>query len=351
VTELGKVEVRGSDPGDEPRLLELFEVSFGQRRTLRDWRWRYDDAPQPADTHVLTVDGRVMGFVGLLWFDAWVDGRRALLSRGGDLMIDPEIRGTGLNTALVDPINECLARADVSCGFPGGATMRVAEKAGWAMDVAGCLPQWVRWQSGHAVHADATWIPRLAGAIGAAAFRLPSVVLARARRRRPVADVDLASFDRWASAFDDLAAASREFATAVVVRDARHIRWRWLDRPGPAWHMTVVPRPETSGIDGFVVYGARAGQGRIVDLLASDAAAMQSLVLAAIDRLSREGVDRILFELADPRSWSARVLRRCGFMRRGHGPTMTVTPRAPWMPESVRDLRTWYVTFGDTDHD
>jgi GNAT superfamily N-acetyltransferase len=322
--ETGTVALRRYEPGDEHRLVELYETCFGSPQAVDDWRWRYLEVPMPADLHVVTVDGRVMGFVGMLSFHAWMEGRRARLILGGDLMIDPEAQGQGLGAMLLSPKD--MEWGDMHCGFPAASTLRAAAKAGRPIAVSGDVPQWVRWQSGAAVHADAGWIPKRVGAVAVGALRVSTTLQSRLRRRRRVIDVDAASFDQWAHAFDGLAEASREFAA-------------------------VAPSADASGIDGFIVYGVQAGQGRIVDLLAVDATAMQSLLLTAIDRLSRDGVERILFELVDHRPWVARVLRRCGFLRRGRGPAITVFPFASWISGNLSDLRTWYLTFGDTDHD
>ena len=99
-----------------------------------------------------------------------------------------------------------------------------------------------------------------------------------------------------------------------------------------------------------MAYGARENQGRIVDLLAANDAAMRALVYEATRRLAHQRVDRILLELSDPRPWAAKVLRRLGYLPRGRGPVVVASPRAEWVPETVRQVPNWYMTLADTDH-
>ena len=72
---------RDLELSDTERLTELFEVSFGQHRSHEDWVWLYLDAPGRVDTFVYDPDGEAMAFMGQLWFEAWVEGRRAVLPR------------------------------------------------------------------------------------------------------------------------------------------------------------------------------------------------------------------------------------------------------------------------------
>ena len=92
---------------------------------------------------------------------------------------------------------------------------------------------------------------------------------------------------------------------ALLIRDAQFVRWRWLQHPDGDWQVLVAPSNDGPSIDGYIVFAVRDGQGRIVDLLATDVSAMRALVREATRLLTRQRVERVLFELADPRSWSA----------------------------------------------
>ena len=214
------------------------------------------------------------------------------------------------------------------------------------------LPQWVRWQTGRAVHADAPRVPRVVGALlGRAGPCGPFDGTGPSRHRDLVAvAVDAASFDTWAPAFDELAERSKEFVSAILIRDAAYGHWRWIRHPGPPWKLMVVPRAGTESIDGYVAFALRDGQGRIADLLAWDERSMLALVRAATRQLGRDGAERIMIELIDPRPWAADVLRRCAFLPRGQGPVASVGRYTRELPESVNELSSWYMTLADSDH-
>jgi hypothetical protein len=340
--------VRDLTDDDLEWVSSLYEVCFSRPRSEAKWRWMYFCPDRPAETLVTEIGGQPTGFVGRLFFDVWIDGRRGKVSRGGDFMVEPSFRRVDrewTNAAA----SRGWERVDASYGFPAEHSFRVAARQGMPMAHLGTLPQWVRWVSGRAVHEDDRRIPSVVGSLAVKALRARSALAVR-RAARVVEKIDRDDFDEWRPHFDELAERSRTFARFVLVRDAAYVRWRWIDHPSFDFSV-LVARPDdgSDAIDGYVVFAVFGRRGRIVDLLASDEPAALALVSRASEELEGAGVERIVFELNDERPWVSRAMRRLGFLPRGSGPNMTAEARSDWVPGAVRERRSWYVTLADTD--
>jgi hypothetical protein len=101
---------------------------------------------------------------------------------------------------------------------------------------------------------------------------------------------------------------------------------------------------------GFVVFGPLGGNGRIADLVATNAATQTALVAHAVQSLHASRVHRVSLELLDPRPWSARSLRRVGMLPRGRGPEFLILHGSEPLRPVVDDRTSWYLSIGDTDH-
>ena len=264
-------------------------------------------------------------------------------------MADPAIRGQRIVDELLPMILEDGMGIEVKYGFPSEATPGLHASAGMTYDTAGQLPQWVRWQNGRAVHEDAPRIPRPRGS-GRSAHKPPRV--GSRGRTSSVEEVDRVSFERWALHFDDSPERSSTIATAIHVRDGAHVRWRWLARPEGGWRVLVAraTSADDSGIDGYLAFSVTGRRGHIGDLLAVTPEAQRASSGCAIRQLRGRAIAR--FSSCRIRGPVVpKVVRRAGFQARGQGPKVEMFAVAEWVPACVNELSSWYLTFGDTDHD
>jgi hypothetical protein len=318
------LRVRDYEPGDDHAIAELFRICFGRDRPVEEWRWRFVEAPAArVDLGVLCAGDRVVGHVARAGFVTFVDGRRGLCRQTGDAMVHPGYRGRDGLKRLTQSGSHLPY--DLRLHTPNAASIAVSRALGRPRFEAS-IPQWVRWQP---------------------AVVRPVLALLRPRRLRPE------PIDDPGPQVDALAEASASFAPCIRVRDARYLRWRWLDQPGTDWQLRSLPDPD-SGVRGLVAFGIDPRhdlprRGRIVDLLARDEAATVALLAAAAHELGRAGCTHVAFDYHDPRPWSRRACYRAGFVRRGHGPVVRGAAQEEWTRPWADRFESWYLTRGDTD--
>jgi Acetyltransferase (GNAT) domain len=317
------LRVRNYRPGDEHAIAELFRVCFGRDRSLDEWRWRFVDAPVAAHLAVLCDGDRIVGSLSRAGFATFVDHKRAVCRQSGDAMVHPEYRGRNGLALMMEGV------AEFSDDLRLHAANEVSAKVGRRrrpLRFETTMPQWVRRQ------------PR---------FVRPALALLRPRRLRPRPLSDLESD------VDALAEASASFAPCIRVRDARYLRWRWLDQPGTDWQLWAVG-DLGSGAGGIVVFGVDPrhdppDRGRVVDLLAPDEATTVALLTVAAEELGRAGCTRVALDYHDPRPWSRRACYRAGFVPRGQGPLLRGGAHEEWTRPWADHPESWYLTRGDTD--
>jgi hypothetical protein len=345
-TPVGTLSVRAYEQGDESAIQELFETTFGRRRTIEEWRWRFRGAPNgPALIHVLVDDGQVVGHLAHVEFDTFVNGRRMKLGHGGDTMVAESHRGRGGMRALVQGFLASDHGFDMRLNFPTDQAAGLMQRYGGGIQL-GRIPQWVIPTN---VEAALRNVPRgigslarfgLKGFLGVSALSAPRAIV------RPITD--------FGPEFDSLADASARFSPCIRVRNAAYLSWRWT-APDGRWRM-LEARTDSSDLLGFIVFdrddrsaSSTLRLGRIVDLLATDLDATRALLMAAVAQLRRQGCDAVLLDYQDPRPWARRACLRAGFLRRGSGPNVTGRALSERAPPIVEKLDNWYLTRGDTD--
>jgi len=334
--------VRGFLPGDEARLIELYEICFEKKRSGEELAWLVQRAPQPTQFRIATIDDRIVGAMYARVFPMWMCGEISEMDRGGDLMVDPAHRGRGISK-LLRGAERPPTRA-LSIHFPRGNIPPLKSRR------IGRLTQWVRWEQPTALREDAPWLPVGVSRVAVAATRVAARGASFRHRRIRCCELSPENFAGEEAALDALDLRSGVIAPFVMRRDAAHVRWRWLDRPDP-WRVVVASDVggDPESVIGYVAFTVLDSQCRIGDILAFDPATMGALIRAVTKSSSPERPGRTLFELNDPRPWPAKVLRLAGFLPRGEGPQVSVRLTDERLPESLVRLSSFYLTAGDTD--
>jgi hypothetical protein len=309
-----ELAVRPYEPGDEVAIQAMYETVFGRARTLAEWRWRLREGPDgPALAYVLTSGDRLVGHQAHIPARVWVRGERLRIGHGCDTMVIPEFRGRGGMRLLMEAFLSSDHGFDLRMSYPKGGLM---ERYGGGRPL-GVFGHWTRWsRRGSGLPAPA----RLA--LGAASRAYGSLA------SMPSPRLEVEDLGEPGAAVDDLDADAAGFAPCVRVRDSAYVRWRWLEHPGPRWHVRAIRRG--GRLDGWVVYGARDEHygrvGLVADLLARDSATTRALLHDAFV-----------------------TLLRSGFVRRPHGARVICGALSARAGGDVERLESWYLTLGDTD--
>ncbi len=101
------IEVRGYEPADEARAIELLHAAFGRWPPGNEdpgefFRWKMIECPfGPSISLVALSEGQVVGFLGQMRWQFRVRGQTVRATRGVDLAVGPSRRRRGVSSALV----------------------------------------------------------------------------------------------------------------------------------------------------------------------------------------------------------------------------------------------------------
>lgn len=353
--------VRPYAPGDETRIIDLYERTFGRTmgrtESERHWRWEFADNPTGKMAILLAFSGeRLAAQYAVSPQAVWVDGA----VRGGALSLDtataPEFRGRGLFPKLATALYDELARqgAFAVFGFPNAASApSFFRKLGWFE--LGPFPLLVKPLRG-AVRSvlAARGVPR---ALAAAVDPLAAVL--RAGPRPVPAGLRVVDADAFPPEVDALWTRARSDKRICVVRDHRYLTWRYVRKPeGGPYRIRLAF--ERSDLVGYVVtlveerFSMRSGF--VMDLLFEGRRRdVGDALVGEAERVMREAGAQLLTALMYPGSAARAALRAGGFLP---------VPRR-FMPQEIhfgarrlaegadeallRDPAAWYVTWGDSD--
>lgn len=274
-------------PEHREDYLRLLRGAWGEGAMSGDeFDWWFDGNPAGSLRSVAVLDGRVVGVAGHSIYRVVLDGKEALASASVHAVTDPAARGRGIFMELERKHEREATEMGVACviAFASAPTAPLfLGPLGWSQ--IGRLRIWAR----------PAW-----GKAGGDALEL--------RETDPAAS--------WPS---------------HVIRDARYLRWRYLDSPRGY---------EVFGDDGYaVVWPAKRHRGRTISVVADHVGGRELLREAR-----RRAQARVQFALPAPEQRAAYV--RAGFLP---------TPKSlDFMGKALAgrlntDPRAWRITLGDTD--
>ncbi|MGZ6660864.1 MAG: GNAT family N-acetyltransferase [Solirubrobacteraceae bacterium] len=335
------LSVRRYRPGDEHAIQVVFETVFGRKRSLEEWRWRFQEPPSgTAMLHVLENEDGIVGHMSHIAFPTWVDGQRLVVGQGGDTMTLPACRGKGGMRQLLDAaLSE--HNYDLRMNFPSAMARPLFVRYG-AGTVVGTLPSWIR------RHSLTRPVPALAAPLARTALAAGNFAADRPRPR-----VTVEALEELGAEVDELAEASASFARCIRIRESAYLRWRWLAQPDARWEIRAA-RAEDGRLIGFSVLGLEAAgaQGRtgwINDLLAPDRQTLRALLVDGVASLVAQGAGSVRCHYLDPRPWARRVFLRSGFLPMGEEHPFVVRSLSPGVGDAPERQGSWYLTRSDTE--
>jgi GNAT superfamily N-acetyltransferase len=353
--------VRPYRPGDETRIIELFERTFGRPmgrgENAEHWKWEFLSNPSGRVAVLLAECGpRLAAQYAVLPLRVQMNGvvRDAALSL--DTATDPDFRGRGLFPRLARQLYSDLAADGFAAvfGFPNAASAPIFfRKLGWA-ELAP-FPLLVKLSPGAVARVLASkgtpgrFAAPFAKAVWSVMNRRVRAV-PRSFESEPVADFPEESDALWERA--------RTGKRICVVRDRRYLSWRYSRHPDGVYRSHVL-RERGSLVGSLVMLVEERFSLRsafVMDLLAEESRpdVAAALVSLAESRAQAEGAE-IVSGLMFPGTVAYGALRAAGFIPvpRRFLPQEVhfgVCPLAPGADESLLRTRSnWYVTWGDAD--
>lgn len=322
-TDGGRFLIRPYGAGDEPGVLSLWQAAFHKELSPTLWRWKYLENPYPQKVLVCTrEDGTMVALFGGIPYRAMWEGRPIEILHAMDIMSHPDYRGGGLF------VRTCLAFMDIFCqsggigflyGLPGRYHYDLGERYLGYRELTGCL----------------------------CFLTVRTVDLMRGRKRfgarlRRISDVDN-SFDRlWRKC-------SGHYPLAVI-RDARFLRWRFMNNPGAEYAIYGYQRWPKGDMLAYAVLSRNHEKTRLVDIIAPpDHDLIQDFLGRIGLELAKQGIETVETWLPSGH-FISRAAHSCGFapLREPLGVILCVrlfdhSPSLKWITENI------FLTMADGD--
>lgn len=127
--------IRNYRPGDEDRIVPLFEEVFAAARSAGHWRWKFADSPYGGPNVSCAWDGdELVAHYGGYVVPFWMDGRIVPAMHVGDTMIRASHRGFGRGrTSLLAQLVRhftaqwCTGQAAFGYGFSTGTHLKLGQ--------------------------------------------------------------------------------------------------------------------------------------------------------------------------------------------------------------------------------
>lgn len=135
VADPSQLDLRPYQHGDEARIIDLFEQSFGSAIAPEFWRWRYLDHPAGGPLIELAWDGdRLAAHYAVSHAPLTIDGEPTAASLSMTTMTHPDYRGMGLFPSLAERLYARLGEMGHALvhGFPNVMSHSTfAKSLGW----------------------------------------------------------------------------------------------------------------------------------------------------------------------------------------------------------------------------
>lgn len=319
-------------PGDEVRIIDLFQRVFGVVRSLDHWRWKFQANPvghyymRLAETPAGEVVGQYVGLPARAIYGE----RTRIFTQIIDVAVDPRFRRglkrPGLFGTLADAyIDDYLASGKVSIGygFPTPEALRIGQR------VAGYVPL-------HPV------------------IRLVLDLDGRESKRRSWRSrrLSVEPIDRFGDEVDQLWERTGSGLGVATIRDSRYLNWRYVDCPDVRYTALAARRWFNGDLAGMAILRLGVGDQPIaclVDWLVPPGdTTTADLLLHHCERRSREAGMTQLQAWFPPSAWPHRLLLERGYRLEPTLYHLVALTKVPDVSLEWVDQH-WYYTMGDSD--
>lgn len=336
----------------EEAELAAFAACFERNGTVRRidaLRWQYADNPTNEILVDLAVsDERIGAIYAVQPARVRVDGRQRLAAQSVDTLVDADFRGRGLFTKMADAVyGRVRAQGGAFVyGFPNAnSAPGFFKKLGWvSLDPVPFLVRPLR------TAFLASKLP-----VGAWSRRLPDLRLP-ILGPKPAASQEIRPVTRFGPAIDALWERFSADVNVAVERSAEYLRWR-LSKPGERYEcLGVFEGAELIAFCAYTTVDKHGGRiGYVIELLYDPGCHQVGAALLAtcLSRMASDGADAVL-------AWSfghspnAKAYSKVGFVPlpeklRPIELHLGVRPLDESLADVLRDRRSWYISYCDSD--
>lgn len=323
--------MRRSSPDDAEAIAGLLTTVFGGDGTHEFgaawWHWKYGSNPAGFQGLVAhDVEGRIVGHFGGILLDVCVDNETLTFAQSCDTCTDPSVRRGLRNPGLFARLAQAYTStygipggSAVMFGFPNRRATRIGNRYSdyWML-----RQQWLLVSQGEASEGVDTGV-----------------------EVHEVTSID-----------DDVSALCERLLPryrCMTRRNARFLRWRFLDAPTSPYRITLARSTTDHALRAYAVHRlARLMDndvGIVVDWLCDpdDHAAARSLQSVVREHYARLGRSIVVFLCPTSSPWF-RAFQGFGFRVRPSPYMMTARPFVPQLePRFLREH--WYYTLADFD--
>lgn len=349
------LEIIRRRPEHDARIFELYASVFGEanlERSRRRFVWQYFENPNtPEDGPVIWMardteksGDEILGQMATMPFPMWWGDREVRASAGNDYFVRKDAQGRGIGIALsnkwADEVDVALALGLTPSSYP------LFKKI--FRDV-GPVPAWVKPLDGVAIAKKR--LGPILGALAAPGAVLGVALLSRSPALRDYG-VDVHETTDVTADFDELWRRARASFATVVRRDARYLKWKYLDCPFREYRILAARRG--ADLAGYTVIREEGEpgfkRGVIADLFCDtkDEGVQDALIAAAIDEFRQRHLVRAEMYCMNRRLSAS--LQRHGF-RSGTTAVQYCIAYRGASADLLSDLSDWNLVLGDGDLD
>lgn len=347
--------------GDEAQILELTQAVLGKTGSLEYWNWQFKNNPDGAPIlWVAECKGRIVGQYVIIPQRLKVGDEIIMGSLSLDTMTHPDFRHRGIFEVLGrKTYEEARSRGvHITYGMPNQYSYPgFINKLEWFNICQ--IPQMNKILNLWRVVGNLRQIPSVVSRL---VSTLEDKISPKKRDIMPylhLPGVEIRSITSFDDRVDELWRQASTTREVMVVRDRRHLNWRYSQKPGYDYAIYQAERAGT--ILGYIITIVRSvkfGRGNlrvgfIADLLTlprdEGKAISRVLITAAIDELRRQQAAVVSCWMLKETPYY-RVLRRMGFWpRRAFLPLGARLNSPETSKELLREHRNWFFTMGDND--
>lgn len=323
--------VRAFRAGDEEQILQLFHRAFPHAsRGVEHFRWEYQRNPYGNERIALTFDesGELVAQYAGYPVTMIDDGRELVANQIGDIMTDRSVRQVGRGPTSI------LART-AQHFYDAFCRGKVAFNYGFTTDSHRQLS--VRFLGSDAVEPAPYRVRDLA--------RNPFVPMTR--RERLLRGLQLELVSDVDDEFDEFFAYVAPAYRFLVCRDARYLRWRYLECPDASYFIVAIRKWRR--LVGWSVFGVRGSRLAWGDAL-FDPRFPKAAELLLRNVVPKYPVDRIDGWFPARPEWFDRVLHALQFESKPDPQDLSLMCVPFDVPDaSARIAERLYYTYGDSD--